>query len=134
MSLALDLDAIRERFVDQWDDQAVTTVFANGDLVDPDETEPFVRFSINPGSRAIVTGENGYSQIGRVWLQIFVPPSEGTMMGYDLADQFTAIYRNWISPDQCVQTWKEHIDTIPNGSKGMFQINVSIEWESIRWL
>lgn len=134
MSLHIDLDAIRNRFVDEWDFEAVQTAMANGDALNFEEGEPGVRFSINPGVRRLIGGERLYSQLGRIWLQIFVPKGAGAMMGFDLADRFTAIFRQWASDDGCVRIMGEHIDQIPNGENGYYQINVSIEWQSVRSL
>ena len=138
MSLSLDLAAIRNRFLDQWDRDAVLTVFENaGDQfgpADPDEKEPFVRFSINPGSQAFAMGTGIYSQIGRVWLQVFIPANDGIAAGYALADQFTAIFRDWRSDDGCVRTSDAMVTQIPGGEDGYYQINISVKWESLRRL
>lgn len=134
MSLALDTAALRARFLDEWDDEAITTVFANGEDVDVDETQPFVRFSISPGSKAHIMGADIYSQLGRVWLQIFMPAHSGTATAYEIADRFTAIFRRWRSDDGFLRCGDEDITTIPSGENGVFQVNVSIRFESIRRL
>ena len=134
MSLVLDLNAIRERFIDQWDDE-VLTLFENGDSVDPNEAEPYVRFSINPGNRALIGGGQFYSQLGRVWLQIFIPPGEGQIMGMEIADRFCTMFRNWKSDDGCVRTYGEgDVVSIPSGENQTYQINVSVAWEAKRHL
>lgn len=134
MSLALDFAALRERFLEEWDDP-VHTIFANEEAEDPDETVPYVRFSINPGNRAAILGgdQRIVSQLGRVWLQIFLPKNFGTVDAYDLADRFIAIFQKWRSDDGCVRTNGE-ADTQqqPAGENGTYQVNVSIPWESLR--
>ncbi|MFZ4165310.1 hypothetical protein [Brevundimonas sp. NPDC058933] len=134
MSLYLDLDAIRTHFVDSWDFDTIQTVMANGEALDLKEDEPAVRFSINPGTRRLIGGDRLYQQLGRVWLQIFVPKQQGAMMGFDLADKFTGLYRHWQSEDGCVRIEGEHVEQIPNGENGYFQVNVSVEWRSVRRL
>ena len=133
MSLALDYAAIRERFVIEWDDR-VHTVFANEEAEDPDEADVFVRFSVNPGNRALYLGGQPptYSQLGRIWLQIFTPKGMGTVDAYDLADQFKAIFNQWVSDDEAIRIYNVDTQSIPNGENGTFQLNVSIAYESLR--
>lgn len=134
MSLNLDTAALRERFVEEWDADRTVTTYANGDPVDPDEAEPFVRFAISPGNRALTYGGEIYSQLGRVWLQIFVPKGEGDALAYELADDFTSIFRGWRSDDGCLRMGDVDVMSIPSGENGNYQVNVSIQWESMRRL
>lgn len=131
--MSLDFEAIRERFVTEWND-AVPTYFANEEAEDPDESQPYVRFSINPGNEARYLGGEPptYSQLGRIWLQIFMPKNYGTVDGYDLADTFKAIFRKWKSDDGCVRTSVADTQSFPVGENGMFMITVSIAYESLR--
>lgn len=133
MSLTLDIATIRERFIAEWDDEAVQTIHAN-EGVDPDETKPYVRFIINPGAKRLIARPSVYSQLGRVWLQILVPAGNGDADAYELADKFIAVFHEWRSEDGCLRTNEGDTTTIPNGQNEMFQVNVSIPFESIRSL
>ena len=86
------------------------------------------------GYTTFVYGGRVYSQLGRVVLQIFVPKSDGTALGYAIADEFTAIFRDWKSDDGWVRTSDEDVFVYPDGEDGLYQINVSIRWESLRHL
>lgn len=137
MSLDLDLTAINDRFLDVWNTDAIATTFANAEAIDPDEAKPFVRFSIVPGARQRTTIGGGpihIHQLGRVWLQILIPKGDGDADAYRLADTFNAIFLDWKSADGCVRTYESDIQAFPRGENGMFQVNVSIPWESQRYL
>lgn len=133
MSRALDFAALRERFVTEWDDE-IATFFANEEAEDPDESEPYVRFSVNPGNRApYLSGDDPvFSQLGRIWLQIFMPKNRGTVEAYDLADQFIAIFNGWKSADGAIRIYQSDTMQQPSGENGTYQVNVSIAYESLR--
>lgn len=133
MSRALDFAALRERFVTEWDDE-IATFFANEEAEDPDESEPYVRFSVNPGNRAPYLGGSDPmdSQLGRIWLQIFMPKNRGTVEAYDLADRFIAIFKGWRSDDDAIRIYQSDTMQQPSGENGTYQVNVSIAYESLR--
>lgn len=140
MSLILDLQALRTRFNEEWDADAITTVFANagamgGEAVDVVQDEPFVRFTISPGSNFLTygDGENGlYTQLGRAILQVFTPRDEGITTAYEIAETFASIFRYWKSDDGCLRVLDYDITSNPSGEDGFFQVNVSVRWESLR--
>lgn len=137
MSLTLDLQTLHDRFNDQWDAVTTATLFMNAPAVDVVETEPFVRFSVTPGDNFISYGGSDggvYTQLGRAWLQIFVPVNDGDATAFELADAFTAIFRNWKSADGCLRCLDHEINTTPDVESTYLQINVSIRWESLRRL
>lgn len=131
MSRALDFEALRARFATEWDDP-VPTYFANEEAGDPDESEPYVRFSVIPGNAAPYMISGVTSQLGRVWLQIFMPKNRGTVEAYDLADRFVGIFKGWRSDDGCLRIYESDTSPQPSGENGMYQVNVSIRYEALR--
>lgn len=131
--ITTDLQILNQRFVDEWDSDAITTIYQNDLVTEPDDNTEFVRFSVIPGAAAHYLGgtSNGMlRQLGRVWLQIFVPHQRGAggAMGY--ADDFIAIFRNWRSADGTVSCHDSNISIDPTGSH--YQVTVSIQYESLR--
>lgn len=127
-----DLATLRTRFLGEWGDP-VQTLMDNQPNELTDETEPFVRFTVNPAnnSRLALGGANTlHRQYGRVWLQIFTPRQEGASMAYTLADRFAAIFRNWSAADGSVRCQVESYNLVPN--EDYYQVNVSVPYYADR--
>jgi hypothetical protein len=94
-----DIEAINTRFYALW--PSATLVIADNDRnTDTPEDAVWCRFSIVPGAeRRVTIGSKTWEQLGRVYLQIFVPDERGTSEAYALANTFTTIFREWASPD-----------------------------------
>ena len=140
MSLVTDAAAIRTRFLAQWtgsitfagNPKSIQTIYQNGQQMAVDESLPYVTFSIIPGdNERLSLGANAlHSQLGRVWLQIFVPVGEGASLAMAVADTFKAIFENWTTTDGAIRF--SAATTVPvTGDAVWHQVNVSVPYESI---
>lgn len=93
-----DLTTIRARFLDHWD-ASIPVVFDNEKPI----TEPvttWARLSVVPGKeRRRSIAMRTYEQLGRIYLQLFVPDGEEDGDGWQLAESFAATFRDWLSDD-----------------------------------
>lgn len=99
-----DLTAIRARFRTQWTATypAVPFVYDNEPALDEPEGI-WVRFSVLPGAeRRRSIAAQRYEQLGRVYLQIFMPRGDADIApndGWKMADSFAASFRDWRSTE-----------------------------------
>lgn len=101
-----DLEIIRTRFLTQWN-AAVPVVLDNEPAIDEPNGKVWARFSVLPGAeRRASIARNTYEQLGRVYLQVFIPDGEADKDGWALAEAFAATFRDWKSPD-----WRIRFDT-----------------------
>lgn len=97
-----DLTVIRTRFFALW--PSATIVLLDNDTNTAQPKTLFARLSIQPGAqRRLSIASKTYEQLGRVYLQIFVPSEQGTRVGFELAETFTNIFRDWSSADYRVR-------------------------------
>lgn len=97
-----DLTAIRLRFQEIWGAAYpdVPYVFDNEPPVEEPDG-PWVRLSVQPGVQrrrpgvAITT----YEQLGRAYLQVFIPDNEGDHDGWAMAEAVGDGFRDWRSED-----------------------------------
>lgn len=93
-----DIATINTRFFDIW--PISVHVVQDNDTNEPEPSATWCRLSIQPGARLRQTlGERRYLQLGRVYLQIFVPAQMGWDQGWALADTFNEIFNEYRSPD-----------------------------------
>lgn len=123
-TLKQDFTAIRTRFFQLWPSN-VPTILDN----DPDTPEPntiWARLSIEPGSRANPSlGSRRYRQLGRIYLQIFVPAQTGMNAGWDLAEVFTTAFSDWRSPDYRIMSFAPDIEVFEDENDAYFTIKCS---------
>ncbi|KQN09965.1 hypothetical protein ASE85_03275 [Sphingobium sp. Leaf26] len=130
MALPEDIHALRGRFLDEWSD--LTPVAHDAAPALSEQADPWVRFSIRPDVSERRAFGHSYRQYGHVWLQIFVPRAGGDADAYELANAFSAIFRDW-SNDH-IECETPRTTTIGDDGKKWFQVNVSVEWCSTHWL
>lgn len=128
MTVTADIIALSDRFLDQWGD--LTPVSMEGLPALPDQDDAWVRFTIRPGKQRYFGGNgNHYEQLGRVYLQIFVPTGQGDGLAYELAERFIEIFRDYRVENLICET--PDLDVV--GEDGPWlQVNVSVFWRSIR--
>ncbi len=128
-----DIDTLRTRFRAQWGNTA-PVVFDNAPNVSQDVTQPYVRFVVRPGVQrrdSFGTGSR-HSQLGRVVLTAYVPKQAGAKGAYELADTFSAIFRNWRSADYTLTCTTPEVSTLDGAE--WFEVQVSVPWESVSYL
>lgn len=131
--ITADILALQNRFVDLWDNGV--PVFYD---LQTNEARPvdalWCRFSVIPGGSKHYLGdrEHGYKlQLGRVWLQVFIPEQSGTADAFNLIEKFTTIFRNWRTDEILCET--EQLNGATRDEEtGMAMMTVSIPWQSIR--
>lgn len=97
-----DLTAIRAHFMTQWaaDNPSVAFVLDNEPAIDEPIKQTWARMSVAPGAerrRSIYS--KTYEQLGRVYLQVFVPVGLADGNGWTIAESFAAAFRDWKSSD-----------------------------------
>ncbi|MDH7971041.1 phage tail terminator-like protein [Sphingomonas sp. AR_OL41] len=132
--LAQDIQTLRQRFADQWSG-SIPVFYDLAPVAERPTNAPYVHFSVRPGASQHYTGSgtNGtLKQLGRVWLQIFIPAQGGDAVAIALSDQFATVFRNWTSADGVVHCYTpDHQGPILDKS-GMMMFTVSIPWDSVR--
>ena len=135
MSASLDIAALRLRFADQWATRqpTVPVVYDNASAT-TDHTDAFVRFSVRASDeRPVSLGAHRYEQIGRIVVQVCVPRGEGTGLADELADEVSAIYRNWSSDDFAVRCEGVSRSTKPADERDPWHVvKVGVLYRSIR--
>lgn len=131
--ITADILALQNRFVDEWDDSI--PVFYD---LQPLEERPvdalWCRFSVIPGASNHHLGgrETGFKrQLGRVWLQVFVPAQSGTAEALTVIETFASIFRNWRTDEIQCET-EQMGGATKDEETGMMMFTVSIPWVSFR--
>lgn len=135
--LVTDANTLRARFIE-------TVKAANPNLVviydnQPNVTIPtnkvWCRFQVKPTSkRRVQLGETKkYAQTGLASLQIIVPPQTGDAIGYTIADQMDAAFKEWRSADGAMTVTSTTAQVFPSSqAEPNFIINFIINWRSVR--
>ena len=132
--LSLDYRALTEHFTLRSGVFTDPIFYANQPNSQPPVNSIWMRFSVIPGASQNHAGgaQDGVKkQLGRVWLQIFVPEQTGVGHAYDIADLFATMFRNKRIQD-IISTQTEEINIVPDGGDGMLMMTVSIPYESYR--
>jgi hypothetical protein len=125
MSLASIRTAIETRFNSNWN---TTPIAWENVAFTPPDNSPFVTFSIQFGRDDTIAMLKGHRQYGTIEVNIFVPEATGTATALGYADTIAAIYRDVLfSNIHCSGTV---IRTVPQHTKGWFQVNVSVPFHS----
>lgn len=130
--LTTDFETIKQRFVDQWTN-TVTTLYDNAPNQTLDPTLPYVRFSVIAGASEHAGGNAATGlkrQLGRIWLDIYIPRQQGEKAALDLIDEFAPIFRNWRSDDAALHCKTEEISR--RDEEPYYRVKVQFEWESLR--
>lgn len=123
-----DIIAINSRFYALWPEGVPVVMDNDANSFEP--TQTWARLSIQPGFsvRASIAART-YRQLGRVYLQIFVPAQHGTSPGWDLAETFSTIFRDWRSSDQRI-LFNTPEFRISNAEPEYFTVICSIPYEA----
>lgn len=125
--MATNLDDITDIRAHYLDTMTLTTVFDN----DPDTDQPtgmWARLSVIPGAefRQSIASRT-YEQLGRAYLQVFVPEGTSDNAGWQQANLFVAAFRDWSSPDYRVRFATPEYRT-SDAEDGHFMILVTIPY------
>ena len=103
----------------------------NGPSADLDETQPFVRWTIDPGASAAVTTKPAiFKSLGVATLQIFIPQGRGSGIAIDIAEAFEAAFREFKSADKCLNVTRTQRNK--GSDPKLFQLNVTVTYNSVR--
>lgn len=89
-----DFEELRTRFHELWPQDVIYTYDNDPNIAEP--TSTWARLSLQPGAQLHRSAfSRSYLQLGRVFLQIFVPAQLGTTPGLELAQVFIDTFRDW---------------------------------------
>lgn len=127
MSNLADQTTLRARFFELWPSDVPVVLDNAPNTIEPKVT--WARLSIQPGAslpRSIAT--RTYLQLGRTYLQIFVLAELGTNPGWELAETFTTIFRDWCQGELRCFTPEFRVST---DEPAYFTLICSIPYESV---
>ncbi len=131
MSLAQDFKDISDRFRTSWTETGPIT-YDNSPSIDRPEKTISYHFAVRVGDEVRDTfGKTNavYQRQGMVYLEINVPAGQGTLVGYEKADIFSAIFRNYRTVAiKC----EEPIVDSADFDKGLWIIRVNVPYRSTR--
>lgn len=106
MSINSDIALIRARFKEGFSVNDVEVIYDNAPAKKPDETKPYVFFSVAPnGATEQTIGQDGFmAHTGFVSLKVVAPKGRLTDPTYDIVEQFTDLFTQWRSPVYDIHT------------------------------
>lgn len=122
------IETLTQHFVTNWTND-VPVVFANQPNASPPVDSAWCRFAVIVGDSRNHSGSASGGRLlrqGNVWLQIFTPLQTGIGEAYDIAEDFTAIFRNARFDNLFLNT--ESIRQVPD--EDWFMITVIISFDS----
>lgn len=129
----IDRKTLTARFKAAWN-PTVPALYDN----QPNVTMPttaYVHFSVRQGDSQHYAGDRftgSKLQLGRVWIQVFVPAQTSTGLADSLLDAFCAIFENWNSDDYAIEVATRDDNAPAMQPNGMMMFSTSIPWKSIR--
>ena len=132
-----DTQALTQHFVSNWATVSTTVpvFYDNQPNAIPPAKAAWVRFSVRLGGSIHHAGsaDDGVKkQLGRVWLQIFVPSQTGMGKAYTLAEGFALMFRNQRLDSHQIHLSTEDVSDPRDAGDSMMMMTVSVPFESYR--
>lgn len=131
--MSLDETQLLARFREGFDTKSNQVLTLNKlPAVKADESKVWCRFSVSPGDKLREqTGVDPfYTQLGGVFLQVFIPKTLGIKAGDEMIGKFENLFLDWVSPDELLRTGRLTRSTSEKDS--YYQVTLRFAYVSMR--
>jgi len=127
-----DEQQLLARFREQFDTASNQVLTLNKPSTTVDQSKPWCRYSVSFGDRfrAELGDDPHYTQLGGVYLQVFVPKKLGISAGDALVEKFVNLFCDWRSPDGALLIGR--LTQNRSETDDYYQVTLRYSFESLR--